>query len=836
MKKILNKKLTLFTSAALISSQLIGFATPIPAVYASANNPSDSEDLSDVIGPMFLEMIQRDADYCFRNATVADRLIESNDLDKYFDIFTKNLSSAKNNRNDLITTYGVSEDSHYITDIDVSILKIRTAIVSLAENVAQYVKDTSDSSKIPMAILFIDKTKTYLLNVDQLDTSSNLISALDDAKSSLTESTPNLIITEATSKINDAITSKSIENIKDALLFAKNAISSLIEDNDLSEDNDLIQSLNNKIDTTESNFPEFYVTESIDHIDNAMDSSDYSLLESIAKECENTKKILIETYYLSSNNKELLRLENAMSRLTQRMNNLNTEIPIDNILSEINQIIDEGLYTYGTGMESFKGYNDLISIGEKAISKKETLINNGISKYSKTIIDLDNAIQSLVSPLINAISNQFTSVIYQTSPLNFENLYTAGQNAINLKENLINNYNIDSNSNSIINLQNQINYMKRDLSAENITNRICNIIDNSESSSDINSALEQSDFARKHLITNLKLNGDNSELMRLNNKLVALKQRQLTNSNEDSPIVPLVENPNWYYTGMPEKILVREKSDTPETIIIDFVAKENMKIEKDRIEFIDQKEDDIFSETFHFWDTPGDFEGAVGYIGPDGILVESFNDIPDCPMIKSGEVVFSVVFENGGPFYKVPKLVNRSYWKLIKETRVGANGSGVNLTESITSGKSETESYSLAKTVSTSLDFGTKIGATAGAGGHQGAPSGGVSSDFSVNSSVSNSLSTTFGRSFTVSKQSQVAIRQNFDCTGVERKVGLYQFVEEFERDLYPANDENDFLFNLIHATKAVHVMPKIQTISELPTEHHTILDIEENQKDISLN
>lgn len=98
MKKILNKKLTLFTSAALISSQLIGFATPIPAVYASANNPSDSEDLSDVIGPMFLEMIQRDADYCFRNATVADRLIESNDLDKYFDIFTKNLSSAKNIR------------------------------------------------------------------------------------------------------------------------------------------------------------------------------------------------------------------------------------------------------------------------------------------------------------------------------------------------------------------------------------------------------------------------------------------------------------------------------------------------------------------------------------------------------------------------------------------------------------------------------------------------------------------------------------------------------------------------------------------------------------------
>jgi hypothetical protein len=838
MKKYHSKKVTLLLAAATLATQFLFANTANIALASESANSDDSFDES--LAQMFIEMIENDADYCTRNATVADRILESNDLERYYGIFTNHISSAKSTKNDLVNSFGVPSDSQSLVKIDSLIITMQTALVDLAKNSFIAVSDSSSSANIQVVIDNGNKTISYLTDTENLDSNHELVQGLSSSIDAFKENFPNIVATEASNKLDVAIKSESFSEIKKSLSFIENAKNTLITEYNLDLNSKLIQNLEIEAENANQRLPEFLVTDTINQINDAIASKEYSKLEIAKAHADASKTMLIEDYRLAPDSSEVIRLNYAISRIDRALNGLDDSLPISSAIEKIDAAIASGKYTYLAWDESKESYIELMDAAKNALKTREELIKDSYSPQSESIRTLDQSIQSLASPLVNSIMNQVSSVLYQMSGIHLKELYEAGQNAQDLKKLLIDDLNFTEDSNTIINLEQQITYLKRDASSERLLEHAISTLEDaysSESISEMNDALEEVSYAQKHLLYNFNYDSNNQMVKDLFDEMVKVKQKKVGLENIDSPTVPLISNPNWYSEGMPEKILVREQVSRPETVIIDLVAKERMAIQNDRIEFLDRKEDDIFTETTHFWPAPGSkWDHAVGFIGPDGVLVESFDDIPDCPQIASGDVVFSIVFETGGPFYDVPKLVNRSYWKLVKETRVGSTGSSVNLTESLTTGTSETETTSLAKTVSTSLDFGTKIGVTAGAGGHQGAPSGGVSSDFSVGSSISNSLSSTFGRSFTVSSQEQVAIRQNFETNGLDRKVALYQYVEEFEKDFYPDDSENDFLRMLKYATNDVLVSPRVRTQAVLPTEHHTTVDISEEEIELSSN
>lgn len=838
MKKYHNKKLTLLLAAATLSSQFPIASTANIALASETSNSENSFD--DSLAQMFVDMVETDADYCTRNAAVADRILESNDLEYFYGVFTNHISGAKSTKNDLVNDFGIPADSQSIAKIDSLILTMQTALADLAKNSFAAVLDSSNSANIAVVLANGEKTLSYLSDDENLDSNHEIIKELASSIDAFRENCPNIVSSEASNKLDSAVTSESFIEIENSISFIEDAKNKLISDYGISLNSKLIQDLDSKAENTRQRLPEFLVTDTINKINDAIDSDEYSNLESIKTLADDSKTKLIEYYRLSPDSSEVARLSYAISRIDRALNGLDDSLPISSAIEKIDAAISSDKYTYMAWDESSEGYIELMDAAKNALETRESLVADGYSIQSESIKTLDQAIKSLASPLVNSIMNQVSSVLYQMGGIHFEELYEAGQNAQKLKELLINDLNFSKDSNIIINLDQQINYLKRDSSSDRLLEHALSILEDaysSDSISDMNDALEEADFAQRHFLYNFNFDSKNETVKALFDEMVKVKQKKVGLENIDSPTVPLISNPNWYSEGMPEKILVRETISRPETVIIDFVAKERMAIQNDRIEFLDRKEDDIFTETTHFWPDPGSkWDHAVGFIGPDGVLVESFDDIPDCPQIASGDVVFSIVFETGGPFYDVPKLVNRSYWNLVKGTRVAASGSSVNLTESLTTGTSETETTSLAKTVSTSLDFGTKIGFTGGAGGHEGAPSAGVSSDFSVGSSISNSLSSTFGRSFTVSSQEQVAIRQNFETNGLDRKVALYQYVEEFEKDFSPNDSESDFLSLLKYATKDVLVSPRVRTQAILPTAQHTTVDIAEEEIEISSN
>ncbi|WP_251861340.1 hypothetical protein [Clostridium sp. Marseille-Q2269] len=307
---------------------------------------------------------------------------------------------------------------------------------------------------------------------------------------------------------------------------------------------------------------------------------------------------------------------------------------------------------------------------------------------------------------------------------------------------------------------------------------------------------------------------------------VEREQKRLSNTYKNSESIPLVQNPNWYNSGLPEKVKVREVESSPDVVIIDIIAQEDKEI-KDGICY-DANAVDYFESTYkprYSIDlTMLAHTKIEGYMDKDGNVYKDAKSLPD-GYYKKGDVLYSVLINANDPMVKGTKVINRSYWQLCIGTTLGKNQS-TNLTKDTTYGVDKGEAISIAKTAGTSLSISGNIGAS-----KIGTGSG------TINYTIQDSLTKTFSRTISVSQKESDNIRHVFEKGDTNRKVGLYQFVETFEQIPNSQYNENFGMkeFDLAsHYTKDNGIEYRFNRTSEVKTREFTAVDIEEGQATIN--
>lgn len=351
---------------------------------------------------------------------------------------------------------------------------------------------------------------------------------------------------------------------------------------------------------------------------------------------------------------------------------------------------------------------------------------------------------------------------------------------------------------------------------------------------------------RRDMVKRMGISTENQLVNQVKDKTQALKERmetvidnkvetqqqRLSNNYKDATTVPLVQNPNWFNSGLPNEVKVREVESIQETVIIDVVAQEDKQLKGDGLFYaanpIDLMGKDYYSRTpmnlVLMSETAGSGD-IKGYLDKDGNFYEKSEALPS-GYFKSGEVMFSVVVDADSPMVKGTKIINRSYWKLCIADKLGPDES-TNLTKDISYGVDTSEAISIGKTTGTNFSINGDLGASNIGSGKVG-----------INYSIENSLTKTFNRTISISNRETDNIRHVFEKNGNKRKVALYQFVERFEQ--IPNSEYNIYLgdtnFNMAQRYAEDN---KIKLVfnrkSELKTREFTSVDVEEGQTSIDV-
>lgn len=162
--------------------------------------------------------------------------------------------------------------------------------------------------------------------------------------------------------------------------------------------------------------------------------------------------------------------------------------------------------------------------------------------------------------------------------------------------------------------------------------------------------------------------------------------------------------------------------------------------------------------------------------------------------LNPGDVMFTVLFKNTGDMAKNFKVKSELYWDKVKSSVIQPDVTG-KVSHSFTSGVSNTEAYSFAKTIGSSK--GISIGGQLKAG--SGSANGGA---LTVNYTytMSESITRSFSRSTTISSQENTAV----DYTYKNEKdhpigIAIYRPVEVFSID---QTNSNGAFYNLNNYAK----------------------------------
>ncbi|GAA0742019.1 hypothetical protein [Clostridium oceanicum] len=780
----------------------------------SSKNNEDNGIVADALINMQDETAERDLN---GNKEKTNVLVENNTLLKELDSIKGYISSTKNVRNTIINDLGFSENSIYVNKINKVIDKLHLSTTILVENALNIIKENNDAKNVDVAIKLANDAKSYLTNNEKLSSSSSYIQRIETALNNFQNSKFSIYEKNIENKINTAIEQKSPDKLLDAINFAKTSKNELITKYNFKVESELITNINTLIEDANRLLPEIKASYGIDVINKAIPTKNLDTLENAKKVAVKIRSELIENFYIMPKERDVVRIDSAIKRLDSAIEEARKNAPVDAALKSIDDVIAKGEYTYASKDEATRAYNELMDSVKFALSLKEKTSDTTLKE------NIDKGIDKAIFPLINASINAIRGMNGSNCENYFKDLYEASQRLYSLKDFFKNTLKISDSSPYMNNVNHAIDEMKQKSNLDTSLRTLNLKLDSLKGMKDYEEKIKvinYCEYIRVHLLDDLKLSPENSKVQEMTDKIVKAKQNILSEKYYKSPEIQIVQNPNWFYTGLPDKIQVREKEAQVNNIVIDIICNGRTQIRDNEVVFLDKTEENnyVFVKEIieHIWKPS--FGRSVKFATNDGTIVDDFSKVPDTGELAAGSKLFSIVISTRAT------IVNRTYWERLESSKDNGTDDNVTVSASISTGKEESVTRSLSKMLGNESSISSEFGMSAGVENV-----GSVSGTFSQSDSVSRSFESTFERSFSVSEEIQKGIEHDFGSIDKNSAVGLYQLVEEFE--ILNAdglvNQEREFLSGL-------DLTLKFNKNLKVKTSRYAPIAIEENQKFIT--
>lgn len=684
-------------------------------------------------------------------------LLQNNTVDKQFNFIKNDIETVDSQEASLNNSEYVNGKEQYIARFQQVREKSYSSLQLIVENIFKAIVREGEWEKLDSSKQIANKIKDYLVNERKLE-SSSYVKAIEAAINNITEKEVSLLVDTAASRIKKGVKEKNSDNLMKAIEFAKEARKELRTKYKLDRESSEIKEITKEIRKGEKEIPRVKASEVIELINKAIESKDICKVKEAKEKAQSVKSELIENYGQAKDGKDVIRVESAISRIDKVIEEFDNKEPIEKLNYE-REIANRE-----------QNYDKLISLLEEAKSIKA----NTKEREEKT--QAEEALQKCILNACDAITNKIAA-IDAMSKTKYKEIYDMYIKSEKFKEFIKNNTDlgetqiykaVSSNLERFLNVR----FSKNDIK-KIIFDEIIKEASDSKDYSEAKTKLEECKYIRLTLMEYLKISPEDELVRSITDKISNTEQKVLSKQYEKELVINPVVNPNWSFTGLPDKIDVREKEARLNNVVVDIIANENMKIKGNRLIFVDQsneKESALSTVTiFSEFNNDDSWFNNCKYRDVNGKVVNSVEELGDRD-VQQGEVLFSIIAPT------TVKAINKTYWERLQSTRTTGSKNNVTLSATMSADKSESVTKSLAKVLGTEESYGGEVGLEVSSENL-----GGMTSNISSSAVVSRSFESTFERSFEVSEGFEKTIEHSFEELNSDSIIGLYQMVEEVE-------------------------------------------------------